>query len=108
MKRQLRLSKGCSTLASLLMVNFAVAQNWMPTSAPTTNWQALACSADGKKLAGAVGYSGLIYISADSGTNWTPSSAPATNWQDIAASADGGKLVAVASGFPWRADLHFS
>jgi hypothetical protein len=50
-------------LISLLAVaNAASAEDWTPTSAPTTNWIAVASSADGSKLAAAV-YNGPIYTS---------------------------------------------
>src|SRR5205814_872554 len=54
--------------------------NWMPSSAPTTNWTSVASSADGTKLVAAAGGldgpAGAIYLSADGGRNWTASSAP--------------------------------
>jgi photosystem II stability/assembly factor-like uncharacterized protein len=71
------------------------AQNWVLTSAPNTNWSAVACSADGRKLVATVN-AGLIYTSPDFGVTWFPTPAPATNWSSVASSSDGSKLVAVA------------
>ena len=70
-------------------------QNWMPTSAPITNWSAIAMSADGSRLVAAV-QNGLIYVSTNGGSNWTGTSAPVTNWSFIALSADGIRLAALA------------
>ncbi|HEX5221701.1 MAG TPA: sialidase family protein [Verrucomicrobiae bacterium] len=73
------------------------AQNWSQTSAPTTNWQSIASSADGTKLIAATGgflSIGPIYLSTNSGVSWIQSSAPVTNWLRVCASADGSKLVA--------------
>jgi hypothetical protein len=73
----------------------ALGGTWTLTSAPTTNWMAVASSADGGKLV-AVIYGGGIYVSTNSGEAWTPTGAPITNWTGTASSADGIKLVAVA------------
>ena len=81
-----------------------VAQSWLQTSAPITNWYAVASSADGGKLV-AVGrgdYSGAIsdhtagpiYTSTDSGVTWTQTSAPIAMWCAVASSADGTTLIA--------------
>ena len=75
----------------------AKGQNWTLTSAPNTNWVAVACSADGTKLVAAVNGGG-IYTSSDAGVSWLLSSAPITNWASIAASESGLKLVAAAGG----------
>src|SRR5438105_8998562 len=75
-------------------------QNWIETSAPVTNWTAVACSADGAKLVAVAGGSwagpspGPIYLSTNSGSTWTPSGAPITNWNVVCCSADGTKLAA--------------
>jgi hypothetical protein len=71
-------------------------QDWAKSSAPATNWTAVASSADGNKLAAAVGrYSrGPIYTSSDSAATWLQTSAPIADWSSIAASADGSKFVA--------------
>jgi hypothetical protein len=77
------------------------AQTWTLTSAPITNWQSVASSADGTKLvAAAGGYVGSagrapIFLSTNAGISWTQSSAPVTNWLHVASSADGSRLVAV-------------
>jgi hypothetical protein len=81
------------TLAEFFSSNSILAQTWIPTSAPTTNWQAVASSADGNKLAATV-YFGPIYTSTNSGFTWSIANAPCTNWVSVASSADGTKLVA--------------
>src|SRR5437879_3642701 len=79
------------------LVNPALAQTWTQTSAPITNWSAIASSADGSKFVAAVSGGG-VYTSTNSGDTWTPTSAPTTNWQSVASSADGGRLIAVVNG----------
>ena len=56
------------------------------------NWQGIASSADGTKLAAVVG-GGNIYTSDDGGDTWTPRD-QSRDWKAIASSADGTKLVA--------------
>jgi hypothetical protein len=73
-------------------------QVWTETSAPLTNWGALASSADGRRLIAAV-KGGPIYISHDSGFTWNLTSAPITNWSAVAASADGVRIVASVAVF---------
>ena len=80
---------------ALLTANFAFAQTWTQTSAPGTNWTAVASSADGTMLAAAVSGGG-IYISTNSGATWTQTDAPKAYWSSVAASADGTKLAAIA------------
>ena len=79
----------------------ACAQAWATTSAPVTNWEAVASSADGSKLVAVVytdgsGGGGPIFVSTDSGTNWTQTGAPLAEWDAVAASADGSRLIAGA------------
>ena len=74
----------------------AFAQSWTPTSAPSTNWQAVASSADGIQFVAAVN-GGPIYTSADSGATWQTTSAPNDYWAAVASSADGSKLVGAAT-----------
>ncbi|HWW03146.1 MAG TPA: sialidase family protein [Candidatus Acidoferrum sp.] len=73
------------------------AQTWTLTSAPSTNWSAVASSADGAKLIAAV-YGGGIYISTNSGTTWAPTPSPVTNWTLAACSGDGAVLLAAVQG----------
>jgi hypothetical protein len=83
------------------------------TAAPTVaegaaaeipNWQGVASSADGTKLAAAsfVGvYNGIgigIWTSTNSGATWAYSSAPVTDWYSIASSSNGMTLVAICGG----------
>ncbi|MBI3853866.1 MAG: hypothetical protein HY298_26875 [Verrucomicrobia bacterium] len=69
--------------------------NWVQTSSPFQNWQCIACSADGSKLAAGT-FSKGIYTSLDHGATWTSNSLPNAYWKAIASSADGVKLVAAA------------
>jgi photosystem II stability/assembly factor-like uncharacterized protein len=92
---------GTALRGSLLTVALPVlAQPWIQTSAPITNWTSVACSADGTRLVAAAGQKqdeprvGPIFISSDSGVTWTPTSAPITNWSAVASSLDGNNLVA--------------
>jgi hypothetical protein len=66
---------------------------WNATTAFNGNWQAVAPSADGTRLVGAVYLTG-IYTSTNSGSTWNKRSAPPLNWQAVASSADGSKLIA--------------
>ncbi|MEQ1751251.1 MAG: IPT/TIG domain-containing protein, partial [Prosthecobacter sp.] len=63
-------------------------------NAGSRDWQAIASSADGTKLA-AVVYGGQIYTSTDSGVSWTARES-SRGWFSIASSSDGTKLAAVA------------
>jgi photosystem II stability/assembly factor-like uncharacterized protein len=77
--------------------NWNSQSSWTQTSAPGENWESVASSADGTKLA-AVVWSGGIWTSTNSGATWTQTSAPGGNWNSIASSADGTKLAAVVNG----------
>src|ERR1039458_2896324 len=79
---------------ALLTANFALAQTWSQTSAPETNWTAVASSADGTKLVATAGNSG-IWVSTNSGATWTQTSAPQSGWFRVASSADGARLAAI-------------
>ncbi len=79
------------------------ATTWNLSSAPTTNWSAIAASADGIKLvAGASklggpfwsAVEGPIYLSRDAGATWNPASVPNGVWSSVASSADGATLMA--------------
>src|SRR6266566_2135965 len=82
------------------------------TTAPDTNWSAVAASTDGNYLVAAA-YGGLIYTSTNSGAFWAATTAPATNWVSVACSADAAKIVAavfagllytsINSGATWNA-----
>jgi photosystem II stability/assembly factor-like uncharacterized protein len=67
------------------------------------NWQTIALSADGTKLAAVAGSTvvsaygeGYIYVSTNSGITWSQTDAPFKGWWSVASSADGTKLVAAA------------
>ncbi|MBF0102389.1 MAG: DUF1566 domain-containing protein, partial [Desulfobacterales bacterium] len=61
------------------------------------NWQSIASSWDGTKLA-AVESDGFIYTSTDSGGTWTRTNSGNKAWRSITSSIDGTKLAAVVSG----------
>jgi hypothetical protein len=71
---------------------------WTQTSAPGEDWNSIASSSDGTKLAAAWGWggggTGGIYTSTNAGVTWTQTSAPDTVWDSIASSSDGTKLAA--------------
>ncbi len=83
-------------LLKLMLVFPANSQTWLPTSAPVTNWQAVAMTADGSKLAAVVN-GGSVYVSTNSGVTWEASAVTNSSWHTVACSADGGLLV-VAGG----------
>lgn len=66
------------------------------------NWNGIASSADGTRLAAVAGLgssSSGIFTSINSGITWTPASGLlAAQWRAIASSADGSKLVAAING----------
>jgi hypothetical protein len=63
-------------------------QNFIQTSAPTTSWNSMACSADGRVFIAAGG--GVVYLSTNWGGTWAPTSA-APPW--VYVSADGATLL---------------
>ncbi len=84
----------------------ALGQDWTQSTAPTNGygWYAVASSADGTRLAAAIGglssgpITGPICISTDSGANRTAADSPTNYCASVAASADGCKLVAAVNG----------
>jgi hypothetical protein len=77
----------------------ALGQTWTLTTAPASNWNAVACSADGSRIVAASGIAyppafGCIYLSTNSGATWFSTSAPSENWSGVACSADGTRLAA--------------
>lgn len=74
-----------------------LAQAWVQTSAPSTNWSCVACSADCSRIVAGVS-NGLIYASADSGLSWTQSPAPVNAWRDLASSWDATWIFAACHG----------
>ena len=84
-----------SSARSQSFTNWNTLTNWTQTSAPSVEWQSIASSSDGTKLAAVVYYGG-IYISTNAGVTWTQTSAPiGKDWVSIASSSDGTKLAAV-------------
>jgi len=97
MKTQ-RLVLAVAALAGLSTAHTpAFTQTWTQTSAPITNWHAVALSADGTSLVAVARGTGPIVISTNGGVAWMPTSAPVQNWYAVASSADGSKLIATAS-----------
>jgi hypothetical protein len=79
------------------------AQTWTQTSAPALNWQSIACSADGTRLAAVNCISPApqvsevpIYFSTNSGTTWIPADDSGISyevgWQSVVSSANGANL----------------
>ena len=69
---------------------------WTQTSAPIGQWISVAMSADGSVLL-AGSFSGIPYLSTDSGTTWSPqTNLPTGSWCSMAESTDGNKLIAAA------------
>ena len=87
---------------------------WIQTTAPETNWNCIASSADGSKIVAGVWSpgntqaGGSIYTSTNSGATWTRTSAPINEWVSVASSADGTKLVAVGQGFLFNVNPIFT
>ncbi|MCX6926004.1 MAG: sialidase family protein, partial [Verrucomicrobia bacterium] len=88
------------------IVNPACTQPWAATGAPaTSNWRALAVSADGTRLVAAGGghyytFNDIpdpIFVSTNAGASWTQTSAPSNFWSEVACSADAANLVAISS-----------
>jgi hypothetical protein len=73
---------------------------WRLTSASSPqNWDSIASSSDGSKLAATVyGSSGGIYVSSDSGQTWAATNTIFAALRAIASSSDGSKLVAANYG----------
>jgi hypothetical protein len=90
---------------ALLTANFAFAQTWTQTSAPSDDWVTVASSADGSKLI--AGSLGLIYgISTNSGSTWITNNQPQMgsiygSWSCIASSADGTTYVGTIANVIW-------
>lgn len=86
--------------ATLMRADFASAQTWTLTTAPTNfDWLSVASSADGTKLAAASGGFIPIYTSTNSGETWISNNSPRVFWISIASSADGNRLVAVTPNY---------
>ena len=83
---------------------------WRLADAPTNNWRAVTCSAEGTQWIAVSGSSwdwvgresrlvrpGEVYRSSDGGASWNPTTAPALEWSTAAFSADGKVLLAAGS-----------
>jgi hypothetical protein len=85
-------------------------QTWVQvTNLPNDDWDAIALSADGTKMAAAP-QNDSIYISTNTGATWSPTETPSELWESVAMSADGTKVIAgpaaviytsVDSGITW-------
>ncbi|HEU6447413.1 MAG TPA: hypothetical protein VFV23_03120 [Verrucomicrobiae bacterium] len=84
-----------------IMGNFLnFGQTWEQTHASAANWNCIASSADGRRLA-ATALGGDVYVSSDSGQTWSSTGAgglSSASWRAVASSADGSRLVAVVYG----------
>lgn len=89
---------GFSTFSIYVSTNYGT--TWTQTSAPqSTQWWAMACSADGSKLIAASRTNGSsIYISTNYGSTWSSGGSPALAWSAVTCSADGKKFMAAANG----------
>ncbi|HSU56150.1 MAG TPA: sialidase family protein [Candidatus Dormibacteraeota bacterium] len=101
--RSTRLLLSATALIVAMVISRAAhaqSETWTPTGSSSNQWYAVACSADGTRVAAATGgqfdVTGQIHISTDSGTNWTVTSAPLQRWTCVASSADGTKLIGAA------------
>lgn len=101
--------KGGRVIAALVVCALCQktpAQTWVPTSAPTNTWSAVASSADGTRLIAATDYgpvyfftnNGPIYLSTNSGLTWATNNSPFSSWTALASSADGTRLFAACDG----------
>jgi len=68
---------------------------WLQTSAPSNQWNIVACSGDGTKV---FAVTDVIYRSLDSGATWAQTTLPSNDWSAIAVSAAGDRIV-VASDY---------
>ncbi|HTR42932.1 MAG TPA: hypothetical protein VMH87_15060 [Pseudomonadales bacterium] len=72
-------------------------QSWAPTASPSSSqWEAVASSANGNILAAAI-FNGTIYYSTNAGSTWQSSGAPVKRWEALSMSADGTKIIAAAN-----------
>ena len=70
--------------------------NWFVSNLPSTNWAAVATSADGREIVAAAS-GGNIYVSTNFGNNWLPISLPAQAWKSACVSADGAAIGATGA-----------
>ena len=87
--------------AILRVADFAFAQTWTQTIAPSKNWVSIASSADGNKLI-AASASSTYYTSTNAGIAWISNSEPQAgssigSWNSVASSADGTIIVATSA-----------
>jgi hypothetical protein len=88
---------------TLMMADFAFAQTWLPTSAPSNVWSGVASSADGSQWIALYNSQNFI-TSTNAGATWVTNSEPVNNgspFQSIAVSADGSKIAGVAFNSCW-------
>lgn len=79
--------------------SFDSGNTWSTNAMFDRPWAAIACSADGSKLAAVGANDTVIYLSTNSGVTWTPSpSIPEVVWTSLASSADGTKLAGAGTG----------
>ncbi len=87
---------GNSSSSGVVCLSKDSGNTWTLANVPNLNWDAVTCSADGKKLVAMAAGTNVFYKSADSGTTWVSGSISNDFWHSIASSADGTKLVVVS------------
>ncbi len=97
--RRLLLAASLAACALLLLARTAAATGWTLISAPPAAWTAIACSADGRKLAAACSgaaslTNGAVYTSTNYGQTWALSFVGPGFVFDVASSVDGSRLAA--------------
>lgn len=81
--------------------------SWITNDVPVTNWNCVASSADGTRLAAVFdGSPGGIYTSTNSGATWTLNTPTNAFWYSTALSADGNKLFTGARAFQSPGDIY--
>lgn len=102
-----------NTGSGFIFISTDSGTSWTKTSAPWEDWNSIASSADGKKLAATCYYG--IWVSTNSGSTWvqTIGKPPGPSWLRIATSSDGTRLIATDtvniytstnSGFNWNSN----
>ena len=97
---------GLTNVAISQIGSFASTSNWtwterQPSAGTTRNWQSIASSSDGTKIAAiSADSSNNVYTSTNSGVSWTSRSSPSLDRyvRSISSSADGAKLAVVNDG----------
>ena len=103
---------GQSPSGGLVYISTDSGATWLPTSAPATNYSALACSADASTIIAAAGYwyvgAGFwngspqpLFVSTNSGATWVQTAAPLATWGSVACSSNGVFMMAANGSDLW-------